>query len=419
MAAFDFPSSPTTGQVFTQNGVSFVWNGYAWVGNAQQAGPQTEQFFNLAAGATNLDIAVPSWAKSAHIEGSFIANGAGSSQVQMQVSVDGTTFLTGANYETVGPYHYSGTPTAIANVALVTSAVMQFSLVANDQATPLDFTFDMNLVRAATWVYLGTARGYAKIVNTTAGALFNTAWLYNRVAAAATTALAIKALRFPFSLGFAAGSWLRVKWIGDSAAIPMGNAIADAPQDGGEYVRVNGIWRLKAQTFVLDGLTQLDVDVPATAKALRLDGVIWWAAISANNAVTWRASVDGSTFLQGASDYFYGGFIHYAGSAGYANLTPTNEAYGRLTFPFDTTTQPARIRWLMPVVKSTNTNALHAGTVNAGYYNTPTSNTYTDAQFSAGVQSGANLAIKKLRFFNGPVGGAFGNGSSIICDWVY
>ena len=30
MAAFDFPTSPTIGQEYTANGVTFIWNGYAW-----------------------------------------------------------------------------------------------------------------------------------------------------------------------------------------------------------------------------------------------------------------------------------------------------------------------------------------------------------------------------------------------------
>ena len=33
MAAINFPASPTTGQVFTQNGRSWIWNGTSWVAN--------------------------------------------------------------------------------------------------------------------------------------------------------------------------------------------------------------------------------------------------------------------------------------------------------------------------------------------------------------------------------------------------
>lgn len=416
MAAFDFPSSPTTGQVFTQNGVTFVWNGYAWIGNAQQAGPQTEQLFDLSGKAT-LDIAVPSWAKAAALEiSAFPPNGA---YIGMRLSADGTTFFSGASdYRLVGPQHFTGTAAFTkADVTPVTE--IQLSLVSQDAAIATSVTAQLSVSRASTALTFGL-KNYSKTFGLATTQLFSTWWGHQYLMPAVTTALTIKALRIYSSTGtFGAGSWVQVNWIGDSAAIPTGNAIADAPQDNGEYVRVNGIWRLKAQTLVLDGLAQVDVDVPPGAKVLRAEGSVWWSAINANNAVTWRASTDGTTFQAGASDYFYGGFIHYAGSAGYANLVPSNEAFGRLSFPADTTTQPVRFRWLFPVVKSTNTNALHAGTVNAGYYNTPTTNAYTDAQFTSGVQSGANLAIKKLRFFNGPVGSVFGNGSVVICEWVY
>jgi len=32
MAAFDFPSSPAVGDIYTLNGVAYQWNGYAWGG---------------------------------------------------------------------------------------------------------------------------------------------------------------------------------------------------------------------------------------------------------------------------------------------------------------------------------------------------------------------------------------------------
>jgi len=37
--AFDFPNTPVVDQVYTQNGVSYVWNGYGWVtGSGGSAG---------------------------------------------------------------------------------------------------------------------------------------------------------------------------------------------------------------------------------------------------------------------------------------------------------------------------------------------------------------------------------------------
>lgn len=34
MAEFDFPASPTNGQQYVANGVTYTWNGYAWTGGA-------------------------------------------------------------------------------------------------------------------------------------------------------------------------------------------------------------------------------------------------------------------------------------------------------------------------------------------------------------------------------------------------
>ena len=37
--AFDFPNAPVLDQVYTQNGVSYVWNGYGWTtGSGGSAG---------------------------------------------------------------------------------------------------------------------------------------------------------------------------------------------------------------------------------------------------------------------------------------------------------------------------------------------------------------------------------------------
>jgi hypothetical protein len=396
-APLDFPSSPVNGAQYR----GYTFNGVGWQGGFQAQGPSNaEQFFDPT-GLVNLDIPVPSWAKGVTLDGSVYTTGGAA--VVMRVSFDGTTFGAGASdYNNAAAQHATGTQ---GYVGMTTTAnnFMYLGVNADSVTVPHNFSAEMSLTRpnASALFHLKT---YTKMYDSAATLQYRTWWGNSTVMPALSGAnLAI----------------VRVKWLGDLAQQPNGVSIVDAPADGGEYVRVNNVWRKKSQTFVLDGLTQLDVDVPATAKVMRLDGMVFWAAISANNAVTWRASTDGTNFLAGASDYFYGGLIHYAGSAGYGNLVPTNEAYGRLTFPFDTTTQPGRIRWLFPVIKSTNINALHSGTVNTGYYNTPTSNTYTDAQFTSGVQSGANLSIKKLRFFNGPVGGAFGNGSLINVDWMY
>jgi hypothetical protein len=86
------------------------------------------------------------------------------------------------------------------------------------------------------------------------------------------------------------------------------------PSDGGEYVMVNGVWRLKSQSFNLDGLSQLDIQIPTTARLARL---ALSARLSATGQIYMRWSGDGTTFVAGASDYIYGGAIHNSGSAAY------------------------------------------------------------------------------------------------------
>jgi hypothetical protein len=91
--------------------------------------------------------------------------------------------------------------------------------------------------------------------------------------------------------------------------------IADAPSDGNEYVRVNGVWRLKEQTLTWAGTSQLDIAVPTGAKLAHIEGSVWTPA-----SVTYlllRVSNDGTTFLAGASDYGYSGPPHASGSSAY------------------------------------------------------------------------------------------------------
>ena len=40
MAAFDFPNSPSTNDVYTANGVSFKWNGTIWQRISASTGAQ-------------------------------------------------------------------------------------------------------------------------------------------------------------------------------------------------------------------------------------------------------------------------------------------------------------------------------------------------------------------------------------------
>jgi hypothetical protein len=51
--AYDFPTNPPPGQVYTQGGVTYEWNGYAWIkGSGSTVGAPTD--YVLKAGDTML-----------------------------------------------------------------------------------------------------------------------------------------------------------------------------------------------------------------------------------------------------------------------------------------------------------------------------------------------------------------------------
>jgi hypothetical protein len=416
--AFDFPASPTNGTV--SNG--YTWDATAgmWVGGPGVSGPVTEQFFDMS-GKTAQDVTVPSWAKAVELQFHHVP--VGSQFLGMRVSVDGTTFLSGAaHYVSSIPWHvfnpvsWGGQPSTGASYA-------QLGLQASQLATPTltDVFFSLERKTANdgfVW------RSYANGVDGASAAV--TGWPYGWVDGTAPgAALRVAALRFLLSGGGAFGpnSYVKVRWIGDSAAIPATNAISDAPSTGGEYVRANGIWRLKSQTLVLDGVQTVTVPIPATAKMMRMEAIVSTATQTASCMLYWRGSIDGTNFLQGATDYYYAGMIHYAGSGGYANMPGANANLGYLTLGQDySANQPHKVRALFPLTRAAN-NINIIAMVNAQYYNSPAANYYTDAQFNSmlgATNLGTSLTPLKALLFgvgNGPVGAP--GAANIVCDWMY
>lgn len=124
--------------------------------------------------------------------------------------------------------------------------------------------------------------------------------------------------------------WDGEKWLGSA-----GPAVPDAPSDNGEYVRVNGLWRLKSRSLDLTGLVLVDVPVPAAAKMAKL---AISAKMGATGSLILRWSVDGTTFPAGASDYTVAGFFHQSGTGGYATQAIANLPHWILTASADNLT---------------------------------------------------------------------------------
>lgn len=116
------------------------------------------------------------------------------------------------------------------------------------------------------------------------------------------------------------GQWVQINPAGGDAGVE------DAPYDDGEYVRVNGVWRLSRQTFVPSSTGQA-ITVPPTAKVARVYARCYAAAAGSTN-IALRLSADGSTFLAGATSYTYGGLMNVTGSS----ASPTKLAHATQSY---------------------------------------------------------------------------------------
>ena len=405
--AFEFPASPAIGD--QANG--FTWNGSGWAGGPGLAGPQTEQFFD-AAGLSSVDMQVPTWAKGVTIEGSvFSAVG----NTYLRVSFDGTTFLAGASdYIDSSALHNTGSSGYQTGVSTPANAV--FIAGGGDQSATVavNFRTQMRLVRPTTGQAF-EAVTYGKNADSSAASAHRTYWYYGWPSTGVSSALAVKALRLQPSTGnFNAGSWVRVRWIGDSASLPPSNAIADCPSDSWEYTRVNGIWVQKQRTFDVSGLTSLDIPVPATARTVELQGSIFTTAYTAQ---TLQVSLDGTTFIAGASSYFMQGQYHDSGTSPYYG-TQGNSAtsYMQMNFGGDNLSIPSTFVTLMSLFSPTG-KLLTAQSWATAFRSTAPLHARTTLLLNYLNSPAGPLQVKALRYSNSAVAAAAAN-SYLTVRWM-
>jgi hypothetical protein len=174
------------------------------------------------------------------------------------------------------------------------------------------------------------------------------------------------------------------------------SGVADAPSDGGEYVRINGIWRLKSQTFDLTGKWFQNVTVPSWGP--KIARLTWVASSVALNASLLRISYDGTNFETGSTSYTYGGFAHYTGSMKFANLDAANAAYWLVTGTADNVTVPHRGYAEVSLTRPVGNPTFSMTGRGSSYNNAATalySQIYTEG-YVGGV--GSNTSIKALQF---------------------
>lgn len=289
---FDFPASPAIGDA--SNG--YVYNGVGWAGGPI-AGPVTEQFFDLA-GVSSFEIAVPSWAKSAQIQQLSWLPAAG--QTGLQVSLDGTTYLTGGtDYQYMGFIHNTGS-VAFAGVPQqgFSEFVISPSAATYNASMPFVAEYVLELARPTT-AQVFHIRGLGRSYDNAATQLGRQLEIQQFILTASSGSnLRIQKFRVKNSAGnFQAGSYVRVKWIGAAADIPQSNAVGEAPQDSVIYSRRNGLWVPPQSGEILGGASgQYTGYGSGTATPIVLitlnytvknagSKIIAWGSMGASNAV--------------------------------------------------------------------------------------------------------------------------------------
>lgn len=408
---YNFPASPTNGQQYGK----WTFDGDAWVGGFQAQGvSNAEQFFDLS-GVNSFDIAVPSWAKGVQLSGNVWGT-ATAAYLGMRVSMDGTTFINGATaYTSSGPYHSSaGAGSAYATFVAAGTSMIGISNTINEANTPINFETEMALVRVATTQHI-SARSFTKSYNTGGSIAYQTYWSTDLVNSGSMGSnLAIKALRLMMSNGsvnMQPGSFVRVKWLGDLAQQPNGVSIVDAPSDGNEYVRVNGVWRLKTQTFDLGGLTLVEFNVPTWAKHVSLKGVMYPGT---TGYIGVQVSIDGTNFLTTAIYPAAGPYHQSVG--GYATQATVNGVSFYLSYPQNNAAVPHNVQGDLNLVAANSSQYVSMRTHSSMYNNT---GIVWNMWWTGYLNSLGPLAIKKLRVVNNPAAPiAMGANSYVSAEWL-
>jgi hypothetical protein len=211
-----------------------------------------------------------------------------------------------------------------------------------------------------------------------------------------------------FTSGGVAYTWNGYAWIG--GGIPA--AGADAPPDGNEYVRVNGVWRMVKQTLIPTvGGTSIDIAVPSWAKAVEINSFCF--ATGSNN-LTMRYSADGTTFLAGATDYSYGGPYHIGTGAGtFSQIVGTTTAQIPLAGTGDNYSLPIVIRTILNVVRAATIDHFMSKTFGHSYNGAQLSSTTWYHGSSNVAALGLRLAALRLM-----TAVPFNDGSQIHCRWL-
>jgi len=213
--------------------------------------------------------------------------------------------------------------------------------------------------------------------------------------------------------------WLRFNDGNSVQWVQVNSNLILPPQDGGEYVMRNGLWRLKSQRLILDGAamaTGVQVAVPQSAKAMRYNGQMISSSATAFNAEL-RLSIDGTNFIGGASDYAVSGAYFQSAALTWANYNTTALSFLMLGVNQASANNPAMFEGHFNLQRAATANLL-AGLCRSGSYQAATHYQGLFNIWCDGAAWSAATQIKALSFGSFTYAGTINEGF-VDLEWVY
>lgn len=211
------------------------------------------------------------------------------------------------------------------------------------------------------------------------------------------------------------------KWIGNFPVLP------EPPSDGQPYLRgpaATPNWLLGTEYKLLipnAGDTQIVYDVPDWARMVRVFGTCFSNG-GTNQGFAFQASLDGTNYLVGTTDYMIGGVTNYTGTQATSQTAPVGYGAGYMCPTSDYNhIIPQVFEGVFMVKRPTSAFYFTYKGSGIGYYN---STVYYTAHWMMSTylllaSTGSFLQVKKIRFldYNSTLLG-FGAGTHIVCEAV-
>jgi hypothetical protein len=208
-------------------------------------------------------------------------------------------------------------------------------------------------------------------------------------------------------------------WYADSDSAQWvqvsGQVLPTAPSDNGEYVMVNGVWRLVRQEFNPAGVTSFDISVPAWGPSQARLTLRYFFA-SGTNTLVMQISTDGTTFPSTSGNYAVGGFTNTSGSTGYTKQGNTPGTGWTLTPSTDRNDMPLMADVVVLLKRYSNANNFMYYTRGEAYHSAAGnlfSSIYWQGYAAAAAFPGTGPVVK-MRFLI-PTAPVF---ASISVDWL-